>query len=713
MMFAASFAQASTTLWTFTPLTPTTLAIPANDIATVRYQITNQSKTSHSLLMNIIHGITQMTTTGNCPNPFILGYQQSCILNLTVDGSALSSDITGGPVICEQGNPNQCYQPGSENTLRISKAPAVYYTLGGSAFGLLGTLILKNSDGNTLVLNTDGTFAFANALPPRNSYAVTIQSQPATQTCTLSHNTGVIAHANITNMIVNCSTHTQTIGGTVSGLTPTESVVLQNNGGNNLLINNNGTFTFSTPVAQGATYNVSVLTHPATQTCTVTHGNGTISTANINTVQVTCATNTHKVGGTVSNLSGTLVLQNNGMDDLSINNNGAFIFPTSVAEGANYQVTILTQPAGQTCSVAQGSGTMGGADVSQVRLTCLANTTTLTTSLADVRLSVTGLTEYGVTGTPNSGLARILTITNTGGFPATNLAVTSPNWPTGTSSVTTCGNTLAAGDSCTMTITPGNTATSNGTNPCSNGTAPIPGLIQITANNAHSLSVPAVVLNYGCIYQGGYVYAFDDTTPNTQNVGGKIIATTNQAVPYPHGAIWSSNGNSGNSGDVAYDAIYSISETSTLSLPHPNNGQVAGQTACDGAIDGLCNTKNIYTYYQYNATGAPVNFPFYAAGLCKQVINGYTDWYLPSICEMGYGSPRCGSASSPTLQNMQSNLVDLNNLRLLAGFYWTSTQQAANPQTGAWYHYFDSDNNSLQDSTNKGNQMGVRCTRRF
>lgn len=576
MMLGMAFVHAGTPLWTFTPLTTTKITVAANDTTTVKYQVTNQSKKSHTLAMKAIPGVTQVTTAGNCPNPFILGYQQSCILNLSINGSALNGNILGGPVVCQQGNPSQCYQPSRANSLQITKGPAVDYTIGGSVFGLSGTLVLVNNGSDALTLNADGTFTFSNALPPGSSYLVTIQSQPATKTCTVTNGSGTITNANVTNVIVNCSTNTRTVGGTVSGLAASESMVLQNNGGNNLTINSNGSFTFSAPVAQGATYNVTILTQPTTQTCTVTNGSGTAGASNIINVQVTCSTNAYTVGGTVSGLSGTVVLQNNSTDNLSLSSNGAFTFSTSVAQGAPYNVTVLTQPTGQTCTVMNGSGTMGGGNVTNVGVNCVMNTTTLSMSISNLALSVTGLTEYGVSGTPSSGLARVITITNTGSSTAVNLSITPPTWPAGTAHLTNCGSTLAASGSCTITVTPGSTATSDGTNPCSsNGTAPLPGAVQVSADNATTVSTDVVVLSYGCIYQGGYVYAFDDTTPNTSSVGGKVATTSDQAAPYPNGIVWSSNGGTGGGTggsdpvDVSYDTLPGIALASTSSVGSP------------------------------------------------------------------------------------------------------------------------------------------------
>jgi hypothetical protein len=77
-----------------------------------------------------------------------------------------------------------------------------------------------------------------------------------------------------------------TIGVTVSGLPAGKSVVLQNNGGNNLTVSANGAATFSDGVP-GA-YAVTVLTQPAGAICLVNAGSGT-ATASVNSIAVVCA----------------------------------------------------------------------------------------------------------------------------------------------------------------------------------------------------------------------------------------------------------------------------------------------------------------------------------------------------------------------------------------------------------------------------------------
>ncbi len=66
---------------------------------------------------------------------------------------------------------------------------------------------------------------------------------------------------------------------------------------------------------------------------------------------------TFTIGGTVSGLKGTVVLQNNGGDNISVTTSGAFTFPLAISSGGAYAVTIFTQPQGQTCTVTASSGT--------------------------------------------------------------------------------------------------------------------------------------------------------------------------------------------------------------------------------------------------------------------------------------------------------------------------------------------------------------------
>jgi len=162
-----------------------------------------------------------------------------------------------------------------------------------------------------------------------------------------------------------------TVGVSVSGLSGVGGLVLQNNGTDfTSQINSDGNFTFATSAASGTPYDVTVLTQPAGQFCTVTNGSGTAN-ANVTNVAVNCVNN-YSIGGTISGLVGTgLVLRNNAGNDLPVSANGAFAFSSPVAAGTTYAVTVLAQPTGQSCTVQGGSGT-ASANVSDVAVTCIA-----------------------------------------------------------------------------------------------------------------------------------------------------------------------------------------------------------------------------------------------------------------------------------------------------------------------------------------------------
>ena len=160
------------------------------------------------------------------------------------------------------------------------------------------------------------------------------------------------------------------VGGNVSGLSGT--VVLQLNGRGDLSISADGPFTFPDPLADGAGYAVTVLTQPAGEICAVGNNIGTVAGANVTNVSVVCSSTTFTVGGTAAGLVGTVVLQLNGSASLAVSANGPFTFPGPVPNGAAYAVTVLIQPAGEVCAVANGSGTVAGADVSNVEIVCTA-----------------------------------------------------------------------------------------------------------------------------------------------------------------------------------------------------------------------------------------------------------------------------------------------------------------------------------------------------
>lgn len=81
------------------------------------------------------------------------------------------------------------------------------YTVGGTLTGLHGTgLVLVDNSGKQLTLDGNGTFTLGDRLQNKDSYSVTVVTQPTnpSQTCAVRNGSGAIDKANVTNVIVNC-----------------------------------------------------------------------------------------------------------------------------------------------------------------------------------------------------------------------------------------------------------------------------------------------------------------------------------------------------------------------------------------------------------------------------------------------------------------------------------------------------------------------------
>lgn len=253
---------------------------------------------------------------------------------------------------------------------------ATSFTVGGSVTGLVGAgLVLQNNGKDDLAIGADGKFAFAGKIDKGGAFDVTIKSQPAkpNQVCVVTGGKGTIAAGNVSSVVINCTTNQHTVSGSVSGLDGT-GLVLTNGGGKDVAVAANGAFSFE-PQDDGSAYDVTVKTPPAnkSQTCVVTNGKGTIAAADVSNVSVVCTTNKYTVGGSITGLTaGSVVLTNNGADDLTRSANGAFTFATSVVSGGAYAVAVKTQPDALYCYASAASGTVTNANVTNVAVTCIA-----------------------------------------------------------------------------------------------------------------------------------------------------------------------------------------------------------------------------------------------------------------------------------------------------------------------------------------------------
>jgi uncharacterized repeat protein (TIGR03803 family) len=165
------------------------------------------------------------------------------------------------------------------------------YSVGGTVTGMTaGTHVtLLDNGSNATVVSANTSFTFSSQISAGGSYAVTVGTQPTGQTCSISHGAASSVAANVSNVTVVCTVDEFSVGGNVTGLATSEQVTLLNNGGNPTTVSANGAFTFSSPVAFGGSYAVTVQVQPIGQTCSLTGATGSNISANPS-VAVSCAT---------------------------------------------------------------------------------------------------------------------------------------------------------------------------------------------------------------------------------------------------------------------------------------------------------------------------------------------------------------------------------------------------------------------------------------
>lgn len=635
-----AYVHAGTPLWSIVPLlNNTTQQLEANRPTIVAYRVTNNSRRVHTLVMKAIPGVTQLSL-GNltCSNSFTLGYKQSCVLALFIRGSTLPGNITEGPVICESGNNMQCYRPDQASTLNITQGSERSNTLGGVATGLIGTVVLQNNGSDTLPLSGDGLFVFDDTIPPGSTYNVTVLTQPSGQTCTVNNGMGTMGAAPIRNVRVSCSTVTRTVGGTFSGLS-SGSVTLLNNGTDPLTINNPpaaGAFQFSTPLAEGASYNISVQTQPPGLVCTVGNASGTITTSNITNVTLTCAPNTFTIGGTITGLQGSITLVNNGSETVTRTQDGAYTFPSPLANNAPYDVTVQAQPANQYCTIANSSGVVNST-VTNINVTC-------NPSQVSISADANGII-------PVSSGSLLLTVTNSinSTAPALNVhAVLPSGWVNVTQ--TPCAS-IAPGASCQLQFS---------------STTPYiaQGGIVITGDNVSSIATTALAFSIN-----GYL-VFSVDSPTTASV------VDTSAFP---NVQWGNERQDALVGAASFTDGFSNTQ---LIVNDPDAGVTAAQSCYNSTRGGA-------------STGT---------------------WYLPAICQLGTGSiPDLCPVNFPTIYTLQSLGFSIPT----DVFLWSSTESyqtdpnVSPPSLNAWAnYYFDApDPYPWQVASAKTGQNAPLCTR--
>lgn len=443
--YAVTIAQQPTMPWQTCTVTNGSGTIADLDVNDVQLSCTTNNYTVGGTVTGLTGSGLQLTMNGT---PLAVT-TASFTFPMIPSGTMWTVTVTGQPT-----SPSQtCSVTSGTGTLAGANVTSVSvncttntYDVGGSITGLTGTGLKLRLNGGAAQAVSGATFTLTPKVASGQMYTVTVGANPTSpsQTCVVSNGTGTIGAADITNVQVTCTTNPYTVGGTVSGLSGS-GLALKLNGGAALPVTGTS-FTFPA-IPSGTMYTVTVDTQPATptQVCTLTNATGTVATANVTNVGVSCTTSSFSVTGSITGLTGAgLQLRLNGGAGQAVTGT-SFTLTPALLSGTSYSVVIAQQPAGQLCTLTNATGTITSADVS-VPVVCLNAYT--------VGGTVTGLIGTGLSLSLSAGGTQTVSPSADGVFSFPSLVATGTSF---TASVT--GS--PANQLCTAVGTSGTVLTTN------------------------------------------------------------------------------------------------------------------------------------------------------------------------------------------------------------------------------------------------------------
>ncbi|HEY6619635.1 MAG TPA: choice-of-anchor tandem repeat GloVer-containing protein [Steroidobacteraceae bacterium] len=498
------------------------------------------------------------------------------------------------------------------------------YSLGGSISGLNGSGLVLANGTDTLTLRSGATsFTMPTPVAYTSSYVLSVQTQPAGLACAVGNAMGTMPASAVTNVSITCTDQPFTLGGAISGLGNNAGLTLTN-GSDTLSIAAGSTrFTMPTPVAFGSPYSVAVLTAPAGLTCTASNASATMPAGNVGGVVIACSDRSYTIGGTISGPASSGMVLINGSDTLAVMPGASsFTMPTAVAYTSTYAVSVQTQPTGLTCSLSNAAGTMGSAAVTNIAITCSANTYTLGGTISGLTASGLVLLNNGGDATTISANATQFTM-NTGVAYGAAYTITVQTPPAGlVCSVSNGASSMGAADTTSVSIACGSNFTllHSFAGGSSDGADPYHTLIQGSDGNFYGTTLAGGAGNVGTIFK---------ITPS----GTESVFYSFTIVPYS-GLVQSSDGNiygtTANGGASGRGTVFKITPSGTETLLYsfpagssdPYCGLVQGSDGNFYGTTGAGGASDDGTVFKITPSGSEANVYSFA----KTGTNGQTPY---------------------------------------------------------------------------------------
>ncbi|CDZ79306.1 hypothetical protein BN59_03624 [Legionella massiliensis] len=549
------------------------------------------------------------------------------------------------------------------------------------------------------------------------------------------------------------------LGGTITGLAGNLTLLL--NGKESFISNTDGSYSFTSKLPVGSTYQVSIASQPDHQFCTLKTPSGVVNTPADIVVDVDCNTNAFSLGGflTLPVNTGPVLVRNSDGQVLTLSEAGNFVFPGKIAEGAPYQVQI-SNPPGLACNVYDGKGTMGHGDFPNVSVICAHDgypvsgtvtnlTGTLTLTLNDsesITLNnngpITAVAKTNKAAQSNVGFVFSSLVPDNNPY---TVAVQSSSPDEVCSCTSNCsgvstGFPVSVGVSCQPIATTILSVTPTATIPVTSDRSLTSQNITIT--NIGTADALDVFIHFPSAWTG-----VQETVPfdcNRIPPGGTCTVTFSSTIPYV--ARSSTDASVATDSDliVTGDNIvqnpkialaFTIQDYLVWQVAINDLGVMQAQvidkddftnipwgalnivTGTTNKLDGFANTKTIFLVE--TASGVTNS----AGVSCYTSRNGGAsvgEWYLPAICQLGGARQNAKCENLMKIANINSNLVQDKNFGNLVHppippsttttYYWSSTESSTNPMN-AWLETFTEPGRSPQIEIPKNAQDVINVSR--
>ena len=353
--------------------------------------VTGLTTQTIQLQLNLPSGFQKLTIGSNGN----FGFPKNPLVGDNYQVSRIDSDAS---IICSITNAQGIASGLGVSNVSVSCAPAstnpvplpiIVTGLGAGQSVTLTQTDTATSASSVLTVSADGIYVMPGGGIPAGGAAQTLSAATndpylvcslATQNYRLpaAHDANFTFPADAISCVSRIYTSPYSLGGTVTGLSAGDTLILQNNGGGSISVGN-GPYTFGSNLTGPFSIAASTL---AGLSCSVTGGSGQPFGPQM-IADIVCSGN--KVGGVVTGLGlgasvSLQVVSSAGTTTISVPGNGTGSDPFKsiyLPNNSPYTVTVASTSANTTCgAVTNGTGTLAGADVTNLSLTCATSAPT-------------------------------------------------------------------------------------------------------------------------------------------------------------------------------------------------------------------------------------------------------------------------------------------------------------------------------------------------